>query len=192
MGIPEELPHTMASWKFRGTMPPTSLHDVKISNTGQQIREPSVDGTDVIPVIATDIYFTFDSRTMIYLLKKTLLTVFWKRYSFLFIHLPILAEPRSGGSLIQFPNSRFHMWIGKVKASCCLISFLLTPYHPENVKTRANSLPFCAYVFANLSSKVDATFQNKTIQFKYNCFRSGSWFSKILGVCPTLLIFSIR
>ena len=76
MGIPEELPHTMASWKFRGTMPPTSLHDVKISNTGQQIREPSVDGTDVIPVIATDISFTFDSRTMIYLLKKTLLTVF--------------------------------------------------------------------------------------------------------------------
>ena len=76
MGIPEELPHTMASWKFRGTMPPTSLHDVKISNTGQQIREPSVDGTDVIPVIATDISFPFDSRTMIYLLKKTLLTLF--------------------------------------------------------------------------------------------------------------------
>ena len=80
MGIPEELPHTMASWKFRGTMPPTSLHDVKISNTGQQIREPSVDGTDCmdngIPVITTDISFTFDSRTMIYLLKKTLLTVF--------------------------------------------------------------------------------------------------------------------
>ena len=76
MGIPEELPHTMASWKFRGTMPPTSLHDVKISNTGQQIREPSVDGTDGIPVIATDIFFTFDSRTMTYLLKKTFLTVF--------------------------------------------------------------------------------------------------------------------
>ena len=55
MGIPEELPHTMASWKFRGTMPPTSSHGVKISNTGQQIREPSVDGTDGmdndIPVI---------------------------------------------------------------------------------------------------------------------------------------------
>ena len=65
MGIPEELPHTMASWKFRGTMPPTSLHDVKISNTGQQIREPSVDG-DGIPVIATDISFNLDSRTMIY------------------------------------------------------------------------------------------------------------------------------
>jgi hypothetical protein len=77
MGIPEELPHTMASWKFRGTMPPTSSHAVKISNTGQQIREPSVDGTDNdIPVIATDIYFTFDSRTIIYLLKKTLLAVF--------------------------------------------------------------------------------------------------------------------
>ena len=67
MGIPEELPHTMASWKFRGTMPPTSLHDVKISNTGQQIREPSMDGTDGIPVIAKDISFTFDSRNMIYL-----------------------------------------------------------------------------------------------------------------------------
>ena len=58
MGIPEELPHTMASWKFRGTMPPTSLHDVKISNTGQQIREPSV-LDDGIPVIAKDISFTY-------------------------------------------------------------------------------------------------------------------------------------
>ena len=65
MGIPEELPHTMASWKFRGTMPPTSLHDVKISNTGQQIREPSVDG-DGIPVIATDISFNFDKAYFLY------------------------------------------------------------------------------------------------------------------------------
>merc|ERR1711971_819407 len=54
MGIPEELPHTMASWKFRGTMPPTSLHDVKISNKGQEIREPSVDGTDGIPTITIE------------------------------------------------------------------------------------------------------------------------------------------
>ena len=77
MGIPEELPYTMASWKFRGTMPPTSLHDVKISNTGQQIREPSVDGTDNdIPVIATDIYFTFVSSCT-YVVPQTL----WFLYS---------------------------------------------------------------------------------------------------------------
>ena len=84
MGIPEELPHTMASWKFRGTMPPTSLHDVKISNKGQEIREPSVDGTDGIPVIATDISFTFDSRTMTYLLEKALKCVL--KTVFIFIH----------------------------------------------------------------------------------------------------------
>ena len=79
MGIPEELPHTMASWKFRGTMPPTSLHDVKISNTGQQIREPSVDGADGIPVIAKDISFTFiylkssEKDTFNCVLKKVLI-----------------------------------------------------------------------------------------------------------------------
>ena len=43
MGIPEELPHTMASWKFRGTMPPTSSKDVEISLAGQQIYEPDLD-----------------------------------------------------------------------------------------------------------------------------------------------------
>ena len=43
MGIPEELPYTIASWTFRGTKPPTSSCAVQVSLAGQQIREHSPD-----------------------------------------------------------------------------------------------------------------------------------------------------
>lgn len=37
VGIPEELPYTIASLPFRGTAPPTSSCDVEVSLEGQQI-----------------------------------------------------------------------------------------------------------------------------------------------------------
>ena len=60
MGIPEELPHTMASWKFRGTMPPTSSHDVEVPLASQQIREPN---TEDIPVCLISIQRSSNSNT---------------------------------------------------------------------------------------------------------------------------------
>ena len=41
-GIFDELPHTVASYPFRGVVPPTSSRDVAVTLAGQKIVPPSL------------------------------------------------------------------------------------------------------------------------------------------------------
>ena len=41
-GVFDELPHTVASYPFRGVVPPTSSRDVELTLEGQKIVDPAL------------------------------------------------------------------------------------------------------------------------------------------------------